>query len=86
MLGRAAIGGILAGGTGAVVGGATAKRTTLSSGSQSKVIHDFSVIITVNNIKSPNISIHIGNDEVALNKIVSTLTVILHQKDNNGLE
>jgi len=83
MLGRAAIGGVLAGGAGAVVGGATAKRTTLSSGSQSKVIHDFSVIITVNNIKSPNITIHIGNDEIALNKIVSTLTVILHQKENS---
>ena len=82
MLGRAAIGGVLAGGAGAVVGGATAKRTTISSGSQSKIIHDFSVIITVNNIKSPNITIHIGNDEVVLNKIVSTLTVILHQKEN----
>lgn len=83
MIGRAAIGGVIAGSTGAIIGGATAKRTTMNSGFQSKVVHDYSIVITVNNISSPNFTIHIGNDEVSLNKIISTLTVILHQNKNN---
>lgn len=83
MIGRAAIGGVITGSTGAIIGGATAKRTTMNSGSQSTVIHDYSIVITVNNINSPNFTIYIGNDEVSLNKIISTLTVILHQNKIN---
>lgn len=78
MIGRAAVGGILLGGAGAVIGGATAKRDIYNSGSSSSVLHDYSVIITVNNITHPNEIVKLGNDGETLNKITSTLTVILH--------
>lgn len=79
MVGRAVAGGVLLGGVGAVIGGVTAPKTTSETVTQSSVIHDYSVVITVNNIKSPCENIHIGNDEAVLNKIVSTLTVILNK-------
>jgi hypothetical protein len=78
MIGRAAVGGVLFGGAGAVIGGATAKRDIYNSGSSSSVYHDYSVIITVNNITHPNETVKLGGDEETLNKITSTLTVILH--------
>ena len=80
MIGRAAVGGVLFGGAGAVIGGATAKRDIYNSGSSSSVYHDYSVIITVNNITYPNETVKLGGDEDTLNKITSTLTVILHNK------
>ena len=78
MIGRAAVGGVLFGGAGAVIGGATAKRDIYNSGSSSSVNHDYSVIITVNNITHPNETVKLGDDEETLNKITSTLTIILH--------
>ena len=78
MIGRAAVGGVLFGGAGAVIGGATAKRDIYNSCSSSSVNHDYSVIITVNNITHPNETVKLGDDEETLNKITSTLTVILH--------
>lgn len=80
MIGRAAVGGVLFGGAGAVIGGATAKRDIYNSGSSSSVNHDYSVIITVNNITHPNETVKLGDDEETLNKITSSLTVILHNK------
>lgn len=79
MVGRAIVGGAIMGGAGAVIGGATAKQNVVHSSSHSSVRHDYSIIVTVNSISSPNKTIKIGEDETTLNKIVSTLTVILHQ-------
>lgn len=78
MIGRAAVGGVLLGGAGAVIGGATAKREIYNSGSSSSVFHDYSVIITVNNITHPNETVILGDDMETLNRITSTLTVILY--------
>ena len=85
MLGRAVVGGLIAGSAGAIIGATTAKKTmetattTVHSTTQSSVVHDYSVVITVNNISSPTEIINLGQDETALNKIVSTLTVILNR-------
>ena len=81
MVGRAVVGQVLFGNVGAVIGGATASKTIEHSESKSTVTHDYSVIITVNNIASPTEIIKCGRNDAALNKIVSTLTVIL--KGNN---
>lgn len=80
MIGRAAVGGVLLGGAGAVIGGATAKKDIQNSGFSSTVLHDYSVVITVNNITSPNEIVKVGNNGETLNRITSTLTVILHNK------
>ena len=66
------------GGAGAVIGGVTAKKDIRNSGYSSTVLHDYSVVITVNNIYSPNEIVNVGRDEHVLNRLVSTLTVILH--------
>ena len=79
MLGRAVIGGVLLGTAGAVIGGTTASKNIEHSESKSRVSHDYSVIITVNNIASPVETIRLWGDETALNRIVSTLTVILNR-------
>lgn len=78
MLGRAAVGGVLLGGAGAVIGGATAKRDIYNSAFESSVLHNYTVIITVNNLTSPNEIVKVGRDEDVLNRLTSTLTVILH--------
>lgn len=83
MLGRAVVGGLLFGEAGAIVGGATASKSIVHSASQTSVVHDYSVVITVDGISSPYETIHIGTDEPALNKIVSTLTVILKRNSLN---
>ena len=80
MFGRALVGGALFGDAGAIIGGSTAKKTIEHSGSQSRIVHDYKVVITVNSISSPNVTIRIGDDEKTLNNIVSTLTIILNRK------
>lgn len=82
MLGRAAVGGIIAGNVGAIVGGSTASRTIETSGSYSTVIHDYSIIITINSLSSPIITLNVGQDQDLVNKIRSILTVIM--KRNNA--
>lgn len=77
MVGRAVAGKVLLGNVGAVIGGATASKTIEHSESRSMVSHDYSVIITVNNINSPTEIIRLHKNETALNKIVATLTIIL---------
>ena len=56
------------------------KEDIQNSGYSSTVLHDYSVVITVNNITSPNEIVKVGNDGETLSKITSTLTVILHNK------
>ena len=70
------------GNVGAVIGGATASKKIEHSGSQSTVFHDYSVLVTVNNITSPTEIIRLGEDETTLNRIVSTLTVILNRNND----
>ena len=77
MIGRAVVGKVLLGNTGAVIGGATASKTIEHSESTSIVSHDYTVIITVDNITSPTETIRLRKDETALNKIAATLTIIL---------
>lgn len=77
MIGRAAVGKVLFGNVGAVIGGATASKIIEHSETKSTVSHDYSVIITVNNIASPTEIIRLRKNETALNKIVATLTIIL---------
>ena len=78
MIGRAVVGGVLMGNLGALIGGATASKTIQQADSQSTVSHDYSVIITVNNLSSPLEIIRLGKDEMSLNKIVATLTIVLN--------
>lgn len=81
MLGRAVVGGVLAGGVGAAIGGSTAKREITSSvaptTTKSSTIHDFLIAVTVNSLSNPIERLKLGEDEHNANEICALLSVII---------
>ena len=77
---RAVVGGILLGGTGAVIGGATAKTDTVVNQENDKIINDYTVIININSLSDPIVRIHLGNDGVKVNEIVGLMNVIINRR------
>ena len=83
MLGRAAIGGIVAGTTGAIIGGVTSKRETIIEHGHEEVvqnrqiIHNYTINITVKDINNPIITLNIGNDTKKKNEIMALFKVIM---------
>ena len=78
MLGRAIVGGVLTGGIGALVGGATAKKKTVvvPSGND-KTIHDFTVVINTNDLSCPIIYVKCGADELLANELHGIINAIV---------
>lgn len=83
MLGRAIVGGVLTGGVGAVIGGATASQTTQTSEGTSHTRHDYTLVITVNNLSNPVENIHIGWRENYAREISSILSIIVSRNMTN---
>lgn len=83
MVGRAVVGGVLAGGAGAIIGGSTASKDTVTTSvvNQGSDItrHDYTVWITVKDIANPMIQIHIGRDGSKANEIVALMNAIISQ-------
>lgn len=79
MLGRAVVGGVLAGGAGAIIGGATASKNTYTTAVQGNdiIVHNYTVVININNLARPIIRIHLGKDETHVNEIVGLMNVII---------
>lgn len=79
MLGRAVVGGVLAGGVGAAIGGSTAKRhTDIQPGLQTtNTSHDYKVYLTINDFKNPSLCIPFGDNTEAVHRFVSYLNIIL---------
>ena len=81
MLGRAVVGGVLAGGVGAAIGGSTAKRETTSSvtptTTTSSTIHDYLIAVTVNSLSNPIERLRLGEDGRNTNEICALLSVII---------
>lgn len=77
---RAVVGGVLLGGTGAVIGGATAKKETIVNQEDDKIIHDYTVIININSLSDPIVRIHLGKDGAKVNEIVGLMNVIINRK------
>ena len=79
VLGRAVVGGMLAGGAGAVIAGSSAKRSTeVQQGAQtSSIRHDYKVYLTINDFKNPSLCIPFGDNTEAVQVFVSYLNVIL---------
>ena len=76
MLGRAVVGGVLAGGAGAIIGGATARQTgetVIETNSVSVTKHDYTVIVNTKNVRNPLLKIPCGEREQAMHDIVATL-------------
>ena len=77
---RAVVGGVLLGGTGAVIGGATAKKNTVVNQENDKLIHDYTVIININSLSDPIIRIPLGKDGAKVNEIVGLMNVIINRR------
>ena len=79
-IGRAVIGGAIAGGAGAVIGGSTAKRettTTHKTTSRTSHKHDYEIIVDIKNIANPIFKIHCGENEEASYKILGMINAII---------
>ena len=79
MIGRAVVGGVLAGGAGAIIGGATASKdiqTTAIQGNDT-IIHDYTVIINISSFSNPIVRIPLGKDGAKVNDIVGLMNVII---------
>lgn len=79
-IGRAIVGGIVAGPAGAIIGGATAKKHTEYKQGNDVSIHNYTVIINVKSISEPVISIKTGRNENLTNDIVGLMNVIISMK------
>lgn len=81
MLGRAVVGGLVAGGAGAIIGGSTAKKNTSTTSVVNQgtdvTKHDYTVWISVKNIANPMIQLHIGKDGTKVNEIVALMNAII---------
>lgn len=88
MLGRAVVGGILTGGVGAVVGAATAKKTTevVEEGKTTTTVkHNYRITLTVDDIANPVRVIDCKYHQDKAEQIANVLNVILHRNQDNVL-
>ena len=81
MLGRSLVGGAVAGDAGAIVGGATADRVTISKGGVDKTAPNYTIIIYVDSLSDPVISIDTGEDSKKTNDIVGLMNVIINRNN-----
>ncbi len=88
MLGRAVVGGILTGGVGAVVGAATAKKTTevVEEGKTTTTVkHNYRITLTIDDIANPVRVIDCMYHQDKAEQIANVLNVILHRNQDNVL-
>ena len=81
-IGRALVGGVIAGPAGAIIGGATAKKnaeTKIQNKTVSRTTHNYTVRIHIADIVNPLLEIQCGENEEATHKIVSTIFAIIEQ-------
>jgi hypothetical protein len=76
MVGRAVVGGVLFGGVGAVVGGATAGKKAITEGQTARISHYYTVVITINSLSNPIVKINLWQNQNAMQEITSILTII----------
>ena len=81
MLGRAVVGGVLLGGVGAIIGGATAKKETIINAPEVHTTHDYNIYITVNSLSNPHITLSLGKNEQIAREITSFLSVIIERNN-----
>lgn len=77
MLGRVIIGGMVGGETGAIIGAATANKTTTITESTSYTKHDYRIIIFIKILSAKPIEMRIGKDQRITDQIANVLSVIL---------
>ena len=86
MVKRAVVGNILLGGAGAVIGGSTAGKTTITTQGDDTVQHDYTIVINVDSLSNPILRIHVGRDEALANAIVGLMNVIVNSNKKTPVE
>ena len=76
MVGRAIVGGIVAGGLGAAVGAATANEQTIYN---ENIGHEYVVLINTKNLSKPLIELRISNNISQVNEVVATINAVISQ-------
>ena len=74
---RAIIGDILLGGTGAIIGGATAKKDVTYHKTPDIKIHDYKIVLNMNDFEKPIITINYGTNETQAYYIMSIFSIII---------
>lgn len=83
MIGRAVVGGILTGGVGAVVGGATASKNTVAvPQGEDELVHDYTVILNVDDLSAPVIHIPCKTNTAMAEEIYAIFSVIIKRNVN----
>ena len=80
MLGRAVVGGMLAGGAGTIIGGVTAKQTgetKIETNSVSITKHDYTILINTKNVRNPLVKIPCGDRQQVVHDIIATLNAAI---------
>lgn len=80
MIKRAVIGRALTGLAGAVIGGATAKKNSVSTQENDLVYHDCNIIINMDSLSVPIIRVHIGSGGKTVNEIVTMMKLIIYRR------
>ena len=80
MVKRAVVGDVLLGPAGAIIGGSTASKATITTQDSDKVVHDYTVILNVDSLSEPIIRVHIGSDENTVNEIVGLMNVVISRR------
>ena len=80
MLGRSAVGAVLFGGVGAIVGGTTAKQEMVTS-QTSVTLHNYDVVLTLNSLSTPTLKVNFENNQGKVQEFVSILSIILERRN-----
>ena len=82
MIGRAVVGGVLTGGVGAVIGGATAAKKTVAVPSGSDTVkHRYTITVNINSLSSPIVNLKCYSNEQLKNELWGILNIIIRQNN-----
>lgn len=80
LAGRSIAGALLGGEAGAIIGGATAKKETIFSQENDKIIHNYALIVNIRDLNKPMIIIKIGKDKNKAMEINALMEVVMTMK------
>ena len=83
-IGRAVVGGLIAGPAGAIIGGSTSSKKTETIAKQEDdiIVHKYYINIGINNLSNPNIRLYIGeNCKPFVNEIYNLINVVINNKN-----
>ncbi|MDE5845495.1 MAG: hypothetical protein K2H44_08960 [Muribaculaceae bacterium] len=80
MIGRAVVGGVLTGGVGAIIGGATAKKESIVTPTEIHTEHQYNLLITTKTLSNPLITISFFDNVRLVQRCLATIKAIIHNK------